>query len=612
MAATNNNNLSASIPIFTGSDFWVWEQKMGDYLKSQHLWHITTSAPGSTWPVEAITGQPTPAEAQLEAAWDENLEQVQGIIGSHILQTLCPHIGTTCADTWTNLRTRFSTPGVSKIAADMYAVYLMKLSSTHNPHPDIKRMNMLFKQLNANGMTFSDAQQGLILLNVIPKEWATVAQIYSQSNWTLATTTFLGVRDTIMAKYEHASCPSTIAMHKISAVKHKGRSPTYTKQTHTKSAPPKASGDAPSGTPKKKTRRGGKVKAKVHAIVSSALVPPSVTKHLQETHHAAAPVAAPVSAPILASTTVGGPSHAPVWVPMTITSVKPSSITYTKVEAPKSAQAFSGFTGQEGLHTMRKPPVAWKGAAPSKPPVSLEARMACTTIVENAVVSSSHQTLDPPPAPLLEHIVMPTPADYAEHDAREKAKRKKTHWGNKKAKKDSVHSTPLDPSKKGKNVKVFNEKPVGNPIAENGEMLFIPDPRGYNHNDIKVNPKYPRAPYFWLLIDSLTQDPSGKHFRRTYGLEQPTYNPYLDSPSDGEQDSSSEDEEKGCSPLLFTPPQDEDTIMDSWDDDKNDPMSYIYEDYSYWKYVSNFDINTVADRQQLLVALGSLSSSVDQ
>ena len=31
-----------------------------------------------------------------------------------------------------------------------------------------------------------------------------------------------------------------------------------------------------------------------------------------------------------------------------------------------------------------------------------------------------------------------------------------------------------------------------------------------------------------------------------------------------------------------------------------------------WRYVSNFNINTVADHQQLLVALGSLSSSVKQ
>ena len=160
----------------------------------------------------------------------------------------------------------------------------MKLSSTHNPHPDMEWMNMLFEHLVVNGVDFDDAVQGIILLNVIPKEWSMVAQIYSQSNQTLATTTFLGVRDAIMAKFEHATCPSTLAMHKISAVKRKGKSPTYSEQTKTKSAPPKASGDAPSGAPKKKTRRGGKGKAKVHAIVSSALVPPSVTNRLQETH----------------------------------------------------------------------------------------------------------------------------------------------------------------------------------------------------------------------------------------------------------------------------------------------------------------------------------------
>ena len=128
----------------------------------------------------------------------------------------------------------------------------------------------------------------------------------------------------------------------------------------------------------------------------------------------------------MASTWVGGPSCAPVWVPTTIMLFKPSGVTYTKTEAPKNAQAFSGFTGQEGPHTMRKPPVSWKGVAPLKPPVSLEARMACATIVDNVVASLSCVTLDPPPAPLLEHIVMPTLADYAEHAAHEKAKRKKT------------------------------------------------------------------------------------------------------------------------------------------------------------------------------------------
>ena len=163
---------------------------MGDYLMSQHLWHITTSAPGSTQPVEVTAGAPTPAEVQLQAAWDENLEQVQGIIGSRILQMLCPHIGMTCAETWTNLRTRFGNPGISEIAADMYVAYSMKLSATHNSHLNMERMNMLFEHLRANGRDFDNAQQGLILLNTILKEWSMVAQIYSQANQTPATTTF--------------------------------------------------------------------------------------------------------------------------------------------------------------------------------------------------------------------------------------------------------------------------------------------------------------------------------------------------------------------------------------------------------------------------------------
>ena len=130
---------------------------MGDYLKSQHLWCIATGAHGSTQPVEVIAGAPTPAEALLQAAWDKNLEQVQGIISSCISQMLHPHIGTTCAKTWTNLRTRFRTPGISEIATDMYAAYSMKLSATHNPHPNMERMNMLFEHLRANGMDFDDS-----------------------------------------------------------------------------------------------------------------------------------------------------------------------------------------------------------------------------------------------------------------------------------------------------------------------------------------------------------------------------------------------------------------------------------------------------------------------
>ena len=175
--------------------------------------------------------------------------------------------------------------------------------------------------------------------------------------------------------------------------------------------------------------------------------------------------------------------------------------------------------------------------------------MACAAIVDNAVASSSCQTLDPPPAPLLECIAMPTLAEQAEFDAHQKAKRK-THQG-KKAKKDSVHLAPLDPSLKGKNIIFFADveipnKEVSHPLdAESRETLFIPDLQGYNHNNVQVNPKHPRALFYQLLMVCYKQDPSSKTFERIIDL-------YLNAPSDGEQDSS--DEEMGRSPLLFTLP----------------------------------------------------------
>ena len=173
---------------------------MLDYLKSQRLWRMANNQ--VPCPVEATPGTPMAAEAAFQAAWDKNLEQIQGIIGSRISTTLHPHLGTTCAETWANLHRRFSTPGVSEIVADMYAAYSMKLSATHNPHPDIERMNMLFERLWANSMDLSDTMRGIILLNAIPREWSMVTQIYSQANWTLATTTFIGVRDAIMVEFE--------------------------------------------------------------------------------------------------------------------------------------------------------------------------------------------------------------------------------------------------------------------------------------------------------------------------------------------------------------------------------------------------------------------------
>ena len=103
----------------------------------------------------------------------------------------------------------------------------------------------------------------------------------------------------------------------------------------------------------------------------------------------------------------------------------------------------------------------------------------------------------------------------------------------------------MDPSQKGKNVIIFAND-VSNPVdAESRETLFIPDLQGYNHDNVRINPKHPRATFHNLLMVHYKQDPSGKSFKKAINL-------YLDAPSDGEQDSSNK--EMGRSLQLFTPP----------------------------------------------------------
>jgi hypothetical protein len=79
--------------------------------------------------------------------------------------------------------------------------------------------------------------------------------VYLQGQNVLANVTFTSVRDAIIAEYEWTSHPSNLAIQKISAVKHKGKSLTFKEQTGThQSSASKVSGDVPLGAPNKKKR----------------------------------------------------------------------------------------------------------------------------------------------------------------------------------------------------------------------------------------------------------------------------------------------------------------------------------------------------------------------
>jgi hypothetical protein len=323
----------------------------------------------------------------------------------------------------------------------------VRCQACSSPQVEMQRMLTLFERLNANGMAIAPPIQGIMLLNTLLSKWDRIGMIYLQGQNVLANVTFAAVRDAIMADFEQTSRPSTLAVQKISVVKHKGKSPQFMEQSSTKSpVPPKASGSAPSGDAPKKKRRGGK-KAKAHAIVSSALVPDSVLKRMQESHHVVPTMAAPAPAPQRPFTVVGGPSRAPINVPATVASFNSSSVSYQKVNAIP-AQAFTGQPSQPGPHALtRIQGNAWqrsgltpegeqqiaapnpvtnptpaemqeakrrakaireqaKAANQAAEAESLARRLACSSIVENAVASSSKVTVEDQPVIRLKMKLM--------------------------------------------------------------------------------------------------------------------------------------------------------------------------------------------------------------
>jgi gag-polypeptide of LTR copia-type len=223
----SSNNGINNVPVFSGANFCIWQQTMEDYLRSMKLCRHASGAAFRPAPVVP----PTQANLDTMVAWNEANEQAQGILGLRLSTNLCTHLGAIAHTLWQALDNAFGQPGISSIYADLQAALHMKISGGQNPQAEMQRLLTLFERLCANGMAISDTIQRMMLLNALPPKWDGVSMVYLQRQNVLANVTFASVRDAIMAEFELTSCPSSLAIQKISAVKRKGNSPTFKEQT---------------------------------------------------------------------------------------------------------------------------------------------------------------------------------------------------------------------------------------------------------------------------------------------------------------------------------------------------------------------------------------------
>jgi gag-polypeptide of LTR copia-type len=341
----SSKDIASHVPMFVGQDFRFWKEKMTDYLGSQRL--LGYALGQRQRPVAANVAQPTQAKLVAMADWDEIDLQVKSMISMRLSTNLRTLIGTMSAAMWMNLEQCYSISHFTRIYKDYELIHSIRLTTGENPEIRIQKIWTILECLWANGCVLSNYLQGMLLLKAIPKEWDTVAQMYC-NGMQMATVTFDGVRDTIMAEFEQTAHPAQLAHQadKISAVKCKGQSPCLKEQRKSNSAPHPATEALYGELSIKQTRKGGKqekaciAKAAAHNIVSSAFVPSAVLNRMQETHYLEAGPStscvkevveppAPTPAP---ATVIGRPSQAPVRsaASVSIASICPSSITYSK------------------------------------------------------------------------------------------------------------------------------------------------------------------------------------------------------------------------------------------------------------------------------------------
>jgi hypothetical protein len=286
----SSKDITSHVSLFISQDFRFWKEKIEDYLGAQRLLGFALGQ--CQRPVAANAAQPTQAELVAMADWDEINLQVKSMISMRLSTNLRILLGTTSTATWTNLDQRHGVPHFTGIYKDYELAHSIRLTTGKNPDVWIQKIWTILEHLWANGCVTSDYQQGMLLLKAIPKEWDMIAQIYC-NGMQMASVTFDGVWDAIMAEWTCTACPTQLqAAHntdKISVVKKKGHPPRF-KEQKSNSAPRPAT-EAPHGeSSSKRTRKGGKCEKarKAHAahnIVSSTFVPVMVLNHIQESHY---------------------------------------------------------------------------------------------------------------------------------------------------------------------------------------------------------------------------------------------------------------------------------------------------------------------------------------
>lgn len=231
----NNNNISTHIPILDGTNYREWKAQMTTFLQAAGLWLIVngTIPQPVLGPAVAATAT-TPAILAVEQGdllkWQISNQQALGNITLCLFHNVCNEVGTTSAQTWTNLETEFGSVGVSWIYGDFKALVGFKISGFQHPAAELQRFFTHLECLHANNMQIPNDLIRMIVLFSLPLRWDHVAAMYLQGKTTMTQITSVAVWQAIVAEFNQTGRGSLQHAHKISVVKREGEHLHYSQQ----------------------------------------------------------------------------------------------------------------------------------------------------------------------------------------------------------------------------------------------------------------------------------------------------------------------------------------------------------------------------------------------
>jgi hypothetical protein len=196
---SGGSSLTASIPMFDGTNYQNWSRMVSAYLKMQGLWSyvsgITMEPPEVAKPGslqggasdsdkaihETLLREYESAKAKADA-WGIEDNKAMGIIALKLTLSMQYLLKKYSKETWENIKKLSDTPGAAGIFIHFRAAINFKMDEKKDPLVQISKLQTAVDNLLVNKFEINEKMQAIIVLASLPNGWDSVVATILATN----------------------------------------------------------------------------------------------------------------------------------------------------------------------------------------------------------------------------------------------------------------------------------------------------------------------------------------------------------------------------------------------------------------------------------------------